>query len=232
MWKSVAAGILAADFITAAVHWGEDTYLPYDQTDSMLGQIARDNEMHHFVPYAITVESWWSNVKISLQLLAGVALALVVAAPKWASKNRVFLMTAAAAMAITNLLHRFQHERDCTRPALATWLQRLGILCSREQHAVHHRDSVSNYSVLLGFTNPIYGCGGSSSASSDSSACNPRARRAWTLTRTFATTGSATTWPATAPNRSTKAGSRNITADSRRRTSRGTCERVTNRAVL
>lgn len=156
MWKSVAAGILAADFITAAVHWGEDTYLPYDQTDSMLGQIARDNEMHHFVPYAITVESWWSNVKISLQLLAGVALALVVAAPKWASKNRVFLMTAAAAMAITNLLHRFQHERDCTRPALATWLQRLGILCSREQHAVHHRDSVSNYSVLLGFTNPIY----------------------------------------------------------------------------
>jgi len=156
MWKSVAAGILAADFLTAVVHWVEDTYLPYSTSDTMLGKIARDNEMHHFVPYAITVESWWSNVRVSLQLLAGVALALVVAAPKWASRHRVFLLVTAAIMGITNLAHRFQHERDCTRPAVVTRLQRLGILCSREQHAVHHRDSNSNYGVLLGFTNPIY----------------------------------------------------------------------------
>lgn len=156
MWKSVAAGILAADFLTAVVHWVEDTYLPYSTSDTMLGKIARDNEMHHFVPYAITVESWWSNVRVSLQLLAGVALALVVAAPKWASRHRVFLLVTAAIMGITNLAHRFQHERDCARPAVVTRLQRLGILCSREQHAVHHRDSNSNYGVLLGFTNPIY----------------------------------------------------------------------------
>lgn len=156
MWKSVVAGVLAADFLTAFVHWGEDTYLPYDTRNSMLGKIARDNEMHHFVPYAITVESWWSNMRVSLQLLVGVALALMLAAPKWAFKHRVFLFVTMATMGITNVMHRFQHERDCTRPVLVTWLQRLGILCSREQHSVHHRESVSNYGVLLGFTNPIY----------------------------------------------------------------------------
>jgi ubiquitin-conjugating enzyme E2 variant len=156
MWKSVAAGILMGDFLTAVVHWGEDTYLPYDKTQSMLGRISRDNEMHHFVPYSITTGSWWSNMEVSFKLMVGVALALVVAVPKWASKRRIFLLVTAATMVFSNLLHRFQHERDCMRPALATWLQRLGILCSREQHAVHHRDSVSNYGLFLGFTNPIY----------------------------------------------------------------------------
>ena len=48
----VLAGLLAADFATAAVHWAEDTYLPHTRAPGLLGQIARDNDMHHFIPFS------------------------------------------------------------------------------------------------------------------------------------------------------------------------------------
>lgn len=152
----VAAGVLAADFLTAALHWFEDTYLPHTDSPGLLGDISRDNDMHHFIPYSITAGSWWDNCKVSCQLLAAAAALLLVAAPRWAWRRRVFLGSAFATMALANLLHRFQHERDCTRPALVTGLQRLGILCSRDQHSVHHHDTGVKYSVVLGFTNAVY----------------------------------------------------------------------------
>lgn len=159
MWKEALAGVLAADFLTAAAHWFEDTYLPHTEAPGLLGDIARDNDMHHFIPYSITAGSWWNNVKVSVQLLAGIGILLLALAPRWAWRRRVFLGTTAAAMALANLVHRFQHERDCTRPVAVTLLQRLGVLCSREQHSVHHRESHLKYGVLLGFTNAVYDLG-------------------------------------------------------------------------
>lgn len=156
MLLAAASGVLAADFLTAAVHWFEDTYLPYTNAPGILGEIARDNEMHHFIPYSITTGTYWDNVKVSVFLLAVVAAPLALCAPGWVYKNRVFLGFMLAAMAASNLIHRFEHERDCTRPPAITFLQRAGVLCSREQHASHHASSNINYGILLGFTNPVY----------------------------------------------------------------------------
>jgi hypothetical protein len=152
----VLSGILLADFLTAATHWVEDTYLPHTRAPGVLGSIARDNDMHHFIPFSITAGSWWDNVKVSAGLLAVVALGVVAIAPRWAARHRVLLASTAAAMAVTNLLHRFQHERECSRPRLITALQRAGVLESSHMHAVHHRRSDVRYSVLLGFTNAVY----------------------------------------------------------------------------
>ena len=58
--------------------------------------------------------------------------------------------------ALAPLLHRFQHERDCHRPALVTALMRAGLLCSRDQHRVHHQQPDRRYSVVLSFTNHVY----------------------------------------------------------------------------
>lgn len=160
MWNTraaqVVAGLLVADFLTATAHWFEDTYLPYSEAPTLLGQISRDNEMHHFLPMTITTGSWWSTMKVSVLLLAVIGIALGAAAPRWAWTHRAFLGTAAAAMAVTNLVHRFQHERDCRRPAVVTTLQRVGLLVSREQHSVHHAVPDQKYGVLLGFTNWVY----------------------------------------------------------------------------
>ena len=152
----VVFGLLLADFLTAATHWAEDTYLPHTRAPGLLGTIARDNDMHHFIPFSITAGSWWDNVKVSAGLLAVVAVGMAVLAPRWTIRHRVVLGTTAAAMAVTNLLHRFQHERECARPRLITALQRAGVLESSDMHAVHHRRSDVRYSVLLGFTNAVY----------------------------------------------------------------------------
>lgn len=154
-WK-IVAGVLVADFLTAAVHWAEDTYLPHSEAPGMLGDIARENDMHHFIPFSITVGSYWDNCRVSFKLLAMAGAALLAIAPRWAAKHRVFLITLALAMGVTNLAHRFQHERDCRRPTWITALQRMGVLCSREQHSVHHEQADVRYGVLLGFTNWVY----------------------------------------------------------------------------
>ena len=156
MWKSVVAGILVADFLTAAVHWFEDTYLPYTDAPGLMGDIARDNDMHHYIPYSITAGTWWHNCQLSVQLVVAVGLVLVVAAPRWAASNRAFLLTCALAMSVSNLVHRFQHERECRRPAGITALMASGLLVSRDQHRVHHQDADVKYGVLLGFTNVLY----------------------------------------------------------------------------
>lgn len=156
MWQSVATGLLVADFLTAAAHWLEDTYLPYTERPGLLGDIARDNDMHHFVPFAIVSGSWWETCKISVWLVAVLLAVVVLAAPGWASCHRAFLITTAAAMGVANLAHRFQHERDCTRPWVVTMMHRSRLMCSREQHASHHREPSQKYGVLLGFTNYVY----------------------------------------------------------------------------
>ena len=153
---SAAAAIVLADFLTAAAHWFEDTYLPWTDTPGILGDIARDNEMHHAVPFTITSVGWWANVKVSIGLLAVAGVALGIVAPRFAVRHARFLAVLAVAMGASNLLHRFQHERDCTRPAVVTLLQHAGILCDRNQHVAHHADPTGRYSVLLGFTNVVY----------------------------------------------------------------------------
>lgn len=152
----VALGLLVADFITAAAHWFEDTYLPYDPSPTLLGAISRDNEMHHFIPFSITTGHWWDNMRLSMGLLVAVLVPLAFVAPRWMARHKAFLITASLAMGLTNLMHRFQHERECTRPSFITALQRIGFLVSREQHSVHHRVPDQKYGVLLGFTNRVY----------------------------------------------------------------------------
>lgn len=149
-------GLLLADFLTAAFHWYEDTYLPYTSEPGFWPSVARDNEMHHAVPFAITTYSWWDNVRSSFAALAVVAGVALVLFPTWVRKYWVLCATTGVAAASMNLLHRFQHERDCSRPGVITALQRAGVLCSRDQHAEHHRHPTCKYSVMLGFTNTVY----------------------------------------------------------------------------
>jgi len=58
--------------------------------------------------------------------------------------------------AMSNVFHRWQHERTCHRPRIVTTLQQAGVLVGREQHKEHHDDPGKRYGVILGFTNYIY----------------------------------------------------------------------------
>jgi len=149
-------GILVADFVVAGFHWFEDTYLEYTARPGFIGDIARDNDMHHAVPFAITRETYFSNVRVTL-ILAIVVLGIWIAImPTFARHHPAFFGAIFVVATMSNLLHRWQHERDCARPWIVTSLQRLGVLCSRDQHASHHEHPDEKYGAVLGFTNPVY----------------------------------------------------------------------------
>ena len=154
--KDILIGILVADFVVAGFHWFEDTYLEYTSRPGFIGDIARDNDMHHAVPFAITRETLASNLQVPT-VLAIVVLGIWIAiTPSFARHHPAFFVALFVVAATANVLHRWQHERDCSRPWIVTSLQRLGVLCSRDQHASHHERPNTKYGVVLGFTNPVY----------------------------------------------------------------------------
>lgn len=144
MYAPVLAGVVVGDIIAAAVHWFEDTYLP-SNTQGVLGSIARDNELHHFLPFAITTGSWLSNVSVTMPATA------VFVALLWVSgvRDPRFLVPLAVTLGISNLVHRWIHERPCTRPRAVMILQDLGILVSSETHARHHDVGHGDYGIML-----------------------------------------------------------------------------------
>jgi len=154
--QQIALGILVADFAAAFFHFFEDNYLPYTDAPGTLGEIARDNELHHALPYSMTTPPITTNVRVSVVIALLVAAGLVILAPGFAATHKTMLAAMVIAGTLSNLVHRWQHERDCTRPKVITALQNAGVLVGRSQHKEHHQDPERRYGVLLGFTNYIY----------------------------------------------------------------------------
>lgn len=155
----VGVGALVADFAAAFFHFWEDTYMPYDDRDGVFPSISRDNELHHALPYSMTTLPIVSHLNVTLPLSLLIAAVVVLAAPRFSRRHWVLLVTMVIVGAMSNVFHRWQHERDCHRPALVTALQRAGLLVGREQHREHHDDPSKRYGVILGFTNYMYDLG-------------------------------------------------------------------------
>lgn len=155
MIGQIAAGVVAGDFLVAMFHWLEDTYLP-STTRGPLAAVARDNDFHHFVPYAITSETMRANISVTLPLSAGIALAVWGLAPQWTADHIPLLAAMVVVGVFSNVVHRWIHERPCTRPRAVVFLQDVGVLVSSRQHAEHHENPRGNFGVVLGFTNSVY----------------------------------------------------------------------------
>lgn len=152
----VLVGALLVDFFAALFHFLEDNYLPYTDAPGTLGEIARDNELHHALPYSMTTPPLTTNVRITGTIALIVAAGIALMVPRFALSHKVFLVTVIVVGTLSNVVHRWQHERDCTRPKLVSLLQDMGILVGRGQHKEHHENPNMRYGVVLGFTNYIY----------------------------------------------------------------------------
>ena len=152
----VLVGLCCADFLTAFFHFFEDTYMPYTDKQTILGSVARDNEMHHYVPYSITSSTWRELVKIPLLLSMMVVCAVYIIAPRWSSHHTLLLATAFCVGTLSNVLHKYQHERDCTRPGWITSLMSMGLLVSRDEHKDHHREPTTRYGIITSVGNRVY----------------------------------------------------------------------------
>jgi ubiquitin-conjugating enzyme E2 variant len=145
----LAAGWLAADFVSGLVHWAEDTF--GTESTPVLGRwVVVPNVLHHLDPTAFVKKSWIAS-NWDLAAAAAVFLAISVACGAFGPGAVVFAIAGANA----NQIHKWCHA-PATAPWLVRVLWRVGILQSPRQHAVHHGGAKNEaYCVVSPFLNPI-----------------------------------------------------------------------------
>ena len=139
---------LAADLISGIFHWVEDTYLGLG-SGPISKYISEPNIYHHKFPGALAKESWWSLNIVStvLSLVVGL-VAFLFGVRDWHFYLVVLFCTH------LNQIHAWSHT---PRPPYAVKvMQRIGLMTSVSQHALHHkRPYENNYCTTTNYLNPV-----------------------------------------------------------------------------
>jgi plasmanylethanolamine desaturase len=151
----VLAALLLADFASGLVHWGADTW--GSERMPVLGpRFLRPFRVHHRNPDDILrrgfVDLNGDVALLGLPLLAGgLLIPLTDAAGRLAT---VFCVALAACSLPTNQIHQWAHRSE--PPDWVRWLQRRGLILSRERHALHHAAPyTTHYCITTGWCNRV-----------------------------------------------------------------------------
>jgi len=158
MALAAVAGVCAADLATGLVHWLGDTF-GSEHTPIVGPALIAPFRAHHHDPQAIArhgfVEVTGNNAwAVSPLLLAVGCIAPWAGAEPWAAGLFGFGLALAVTGAFSNQLHRYAHMAQV--PRTVHWLQRAGLLLSREAHARHHGARHDHaFCVVNGWMNPV-----------------------------------------------------------------------------
>lgn len=151
------AGYLAADLASGIVHFLADNF--GSETTPFFGPgFVRPFRDHHADPRGILAHGFvaanGNNALVSTPILAPVALLLPVSESVWAHLVGSFMLFMMLAVFVTNQFHKWAHMES--PPRLACRLQSLGLILSREHHAVHHTTPHNaHYCITLGAWDPV-----------------------------------------------------------------------------
>ena len=146
-------GFLLADFAAGVFHWFEDSYLDYCLSFPILGDIAKDNEMHHYFPRSILAYSYLENTYTTFALVI-ILLIFLFCFNKPVLYKYKYLIGSFSFFAInSNFLHKLSHMRDCENNVIVKSLQKCGLLCSHEHHKTHHTLINEKYCVITEYNN-------------------------------------------------------------------------------
>lgn len=145
-------GILIADIISGFFHWLEDSYLTYCNRIPILKKIAEFNHGHHFYPRDILTTNGGNQAVVGTAIIVVIVL---IIRPSWYTKYPILILTTLAFIALSGYIHKLVHYQECERPLFLGFLQRVGVMCSHEQHRKHHENGDSNYCIILAVTNVI-----------------------------------------------------------------------------
>lgn len=145
-----AAAVLAADFVSGAVHWAEDAYARND-TPIVGKLLAEANIEHHIRPRAFVDRGWlessWDLLAIGCAVIAAACWLDRLTWPVW-----VFVICAVNA----NQVHKWAHSSPRENGALVTFLQKTGLLQTQRHHAQHHRGMKdTHYCAVTNVLNPV-----------------------------------------------------------------------------
>jgi ubiquitin-conjugating enzyme E2 variant len=149
----VLSAAYAADLVSGLVHWTADTW--FSETMPVLGRrFLRPFRVHHVNPDDFLrrgfVDCNGDVAMLNTPILAG-ALLVPLTTDAGAALSLALLAFAATSLP-TNQVHQWAHMP--APPAAVQWLQRRGIILSRDDHARHHHEPyVVNYCIATGWCN-------------------------------------------------------------------------------
>jgi ubiquitin-conjugating enzyme E2 variant len=150
---ALAAGAIAADFVSGLVHWAADTW-GRDSLPFIGPRFLRPFRIHHVNPEDI-LERDFIDCNGDVALLACPVLlgaALTSLSEELGCALSVFLAAFGTVSLPTNLVHQWAHRPD--RPRVVAWLQRRGLILSRAVHAGHHTaPHTTRYCIATGWCN-------------------------------------------------------------------------------
>ena len=141
-------GWLLADLVTGAFHYWEDNF--GSESWPIVGPwIIRPNRLHHSDPLAFTRHGFWDRNRASIvtALVVAGALALLLGPAPW-------MAALALGGGLSTEVHRYAHQPSSS-PAWLRVFQRIGIVQSPREHALHHRPPHDfNFCILTDWLNP------------------------------------------------------------------------------
>jgi len=149
----VVTAAVGADFVSGLVHWTADTW--FSETMPVLGRrFLRPFRVHHVNPEDFlrrdAIDCNGDVALLNTPILIA-ALVMPVTAETGAAWSLALVVFSAAALP-TNQVHQWAHTP--IPPAPVQWLQRHGLILSREDHARHHLEPyVTNYCIATGWCN-------------------------------------------------------------------------------
>eukprot|EP01110_Echinostelium_bisporum_P011456 TRINITY_DN5335_c0_g1_i1.p1 TRINITY_DN5335_c0_g1~~TRINITY_DN5335_c0_g1_i1.p1 ORF type:complete len:324 (+),score=60.69 TRINITY_DN5335_c0_g1_i1:188-1159(+) len=160
LWVVMCSFVLSmfvADFFSGIMHWGADTYGSLETP--VFGQsIIRSFREHHVVPTAIChhdfIEANGDNCAITLPFTILAAFNSFDQDNLYALFVHNFLLFTTFWAALTNQIHKWSHTYKL--PWYVSILQDYGIIISKRDHAVHHRNPFDKYYCITnGWLNPV-----------------------------------------------------------------------------
>jgi len=148
-------GFIIADIISGLFHWFEDTYLDYCINLPIIGEISKDNELHHYFPRSVFAHSYFETITVSLSLTLILILFIYFLNKKLVLKYTYVFISFGFFSSVSSLIHRFSHLRDCENYQVIHFLQKFGILCSHEHHSLHHDLVNQKYCAITEYNNYI-----------------------------------------------------------------------------
>lgn len=150
---AVAAGVVAADFLSGLVHWAADTW--GSETMPVVGRrLLHPFRVHHVNPDDFLRRRFIdTNGDVALIVIPVLAAALLLPLDREAGAAAAVFLTAFAAVGVlTNQVHQWAHMPR--PPAVVRLLQRGRLVLTFEAHARHHRPPfAANYCIATGWCN-------------------------------------------------------------------------------
>lgn len=147
-------GYLSADFVSGMVHWFCDTWGSPEWF--VVGPLfIRTFREHHVDPLSITrhdfVETNGANCMGVMPVLVPAVFFQVDPSVPWRVGMGAFLAMFSLCIPFTSQAHKWAHMDEDKVPMVVGWLQRVGLLLSKDHHEEHHvAPFIKNYCITTG----------------------------------------------------------------------------------